>query len=201
MIGLEWAVAAAPLQADPLDSGDRFLVTPFPGGMLVGVADGLGHGPEAAAAARLAVDIVEGAAGESPIALLRRCHEGLRPTRGAVISVASFDHADRTMTWSGVGNVEGVLLRADPGAEPRREALLLRGGVVGHELPQLSALVVGIEDGDTLVFATDGIRPDFATELSPQVPSQPLADRILSRYRTGNDDALVLVARYRGNAS
>lgn len=201
MSGLDWAVATAPLLPDPDDSGDRHVVRPIPGGDLVVVADGIGHGPEAAAAARLAIGIAERSEGESPIALLRKCHEELHATRGAVMSVAFFDHRDRTMTWSGVGNVEGVLFRVKTGPGPRREVLLSRGGVIGHELPPLTAMVLGIEAGDTLAFATDGVRLGFEVDLNAQVPLQAMADLILARHRTGTDDALVLVARYRGDGA
>jgi len=201
MSGIDWAVAAAPLLPDPNDSGDRHVVRPVPGGDLVVVADGIGHGPEAAAAARLAIGIAERSGRESPIALLRKCHEELHATRGAVMSVAFFDHTDRTMTWSGVGNVEGILLRANSRPGPRREVLLSRGGVIGHELPALTAMVHGIDAGDTLAFATDGVRLGFEVDLNEKVPLQALADLILARHRTGTDDALVLIARYRGDGA
>ena len=81
------------------------------------------------------------------------------------------------------------------------ETLLLRSGVVGSHLPPLSASVHAVNPGDMLILATDGIRPGFAEELLPLVPPQPAADRILSRYARGTDDALVLVARYRGGTA
>jgi hypothetical protein len=101
------------------------------------------------------------------------------------------------MTWLGVGNVEGILLRADPEAQPRREWLMLRGGLVGFDLPRLRPATLRISDGDTLCFATDGIQNGFAEELSVHEVPQRIADRILTRCAKGTDDALVLVARYR----
>src|SRR5260221_455136 len=85
---LEWGVAAMALAG--LASGDSSVVQPFPGGVLVAVVDGLGHGPEAAAAAQVAVDILTRHADEELLALVKRCHEGMLPTRGAVMSLASF---------------------------------------------------------------------------------------------------------------
>jgi hypothetical protein len=52
--------------------------------------------------------------------------------------------------------------------------------------------------GDTLIFATDGIREGFTEGLALSDPPQQLADRILARYTKGTDDALVLVARHAG---
>jgi hypothetical protein len=103
--GVEWAVATRSLPGET-ESGDLHLVAPFPGGVLLAAVDGLGHGPEAAAVARLAVATLEAHAGEPLARLLLRCHEALRGSRGAVMTVAMFREADRLLTWQGVGNVE-----------------------------------------------------------------------------------------------
>jgi hypothetical protein len=63
-------------------------------GGLVAVVDGLGHGAEAANAAKVAVRALE-RGGDRPLAqLFRDCHQSLIGTRGAVISAASFSVPD-----------------------------------------------------------------------------------------------------------
>jgi len=195
---IEWGVAVQPLEGEA-ESGDQYVVQPFPKGVLVAAVDGLGHGPEAAAAARSAVAILKDYAHEPVISLLRRCHERLIRTRGAVMSLASFNALDNTMTWLGVGNVEGVLLRADAAADPPRENVLLRGGVVGCQLPTLHASILPVTRGDVLILATDGIRSGFVEDVTLSDPPQRIAEHILARRATGMDDALVLVARYLGH--
>jgi hypothetical protein len=192
---IEWGVATLTLPGQTA-SGDRYVVKPFPDGALVAAVDGVGHGDEAAAAAKTAEAILEMYSPEPVVALLRRCHERLRKTRGVVLSLASFAAREKTMTWLGVGNVEGRLLRADPHAYPRQESLLLRGGVVGGDLPALYASSVPVGPGDTLVFTTDGVRSDFVEGLTVGESPQRSADRILGQYAKRTDDALVLVARY-----
>jgi hypothetical protein len=195
---IEWGAATFTLPGQT-ESGDRHVVTPFGAGVLVAAIDGLGHGDEAAAAARLAADILEHSPQESVITLLRRSHERLRSTRGAVMSLASFTSLDETMTWLGVGNVEGRLVRAGRDAPPACEFLLLRGGVVGGQLPTLQAAVMPVTPGDTLVFASDGVAlPDVPEVIAHEHP-QALAERVLARYRKGTDDALVLVVRWLGS--
>jgi len=54
--------------------------------------------------------------------------------------------------------------------------------------------------GDALVFATDGIRSDFANGLSLTQPPQQVADQILARHAKKTDDALALVALFLGEA-
>lgn len=192
---VEWGWAGFALEQD---SGDAHVVADFPGGVLVGVIDGLGHGWEAAQAAREAVSVLEQHAGEPLVELVQLCHEALRKTRGAVMSLASFDAGGSAMTWTGVGNVEALLLRADRTASPAREAVHQRGGVVGYQLPQLRASSLPVSPGDTLVLASDGIRSSFATDLRLYESPQHMADSILARHARGSDDALVVVARYLG---
>ena len=182
-----------------MESGDRHLIRHRPEGILVVAIDGLGHGDEAAFAAKMAVSILEGSRDETIIALLQRCHEGLRSTRGVVMSLASIDPVRGSMSWIGVGNVQGVLLRrrAKVGSVP--EELLLRAGVVGAQLPVLQATTAPLLKGDTLIFATDGIRAEFAKDLSPTETPQKLADKVLAECCRGNDDALVVVTRYLEN--
>jgi hypothetical protein len=190
---VEWGTAGAALEGDR--SGDAHVVAAFPHGALVAAIDGLGHGPEAADAAEEAARILAAHAGEPLDVLVRRCHDALRRTRGAVLSVASFDARVGAMTWVGVGNVEAILLRAAPGG---RESLATRGGVVGYQLPPLRSAVLPVREGDTLVLATDGIRSGFVAELAPGPAPEALAQAILAGHARGSDDALVVVARYLG---
>lgn len=177
-------------------SGDRYLVQPSLNGLLVAVVDGLGHGEQAAAAADRAVTTLINHTDESVIALVKRCHHALRDTRGVVMSLASFNKPDWALTWIGIGNVEGLVLRAEGSPPPKYETLLLRGGVVGDQLPSLSASIIPLTKGDTLVFTTDGIRGGFAKDLSSSDPAQVMADRILAKYSKDADDALVFVVRF-----
>ena len=193
---VECGVAAQALPGQE-EMGDRHAIIQFGGGAMVAVVDGLGHGREAAAAARIAAEVLEENAEESVIVLVQLCHEKLKPTRGVVMSIATFKASDGTVTWLGVGNVEGVLLHRDAYGTVSQEVLPLRGGVVGDQLPLLMASIVPVSKGDTLIFATDGIRLGFADELKTD-SVQATADAVLARFARGTDDALVLVARYTG---
>ena len=180
------------------ESGDQHLVCCNHSGILIAAIDGIGHGEEAANAAKAAVSILKAGADEPVISLLQRCHEGLHSTRGVVLSLASIDQEQGMMTWAGVGNVQGALMRAGAHKGSVQEVLLLRGGVVGSQLPALQAAALPVAKGDTLVFVTDGIRGDFAEGLSSLESPQRAADRMLQRHCRGNDDALVLVVRLTG---
>jgi anti-sigma regulatory factor (Ser/Thr protein kinase) len=195
---IEWGAAGLALEGQT-ESGDAHVVAPFEGGALVALIDGLGHGSEAATAARVAVETLEQHAGEAPHALLTRCHEALRSTRGAVMTVASFRFTDATVAWVGVGNVDGSLLRSATSPAPTSEALTLRGGIVGHRLPRLDTRVQTVWPGDTLILVSDGIKRGFGDAAATYHPPQEVAERILERCGRGTDDAHVLVVRYTGS--
>jgi negative regulator of sigma-B (phosphoserine phosphatase) len=213
---LAWGVASLALAGEK-ESGDQFLVKPYERGILVAVVDGVGHGEKAAGVAKTATSVLAEYAHESTVSLLERCHRALRGTRGVVMSLASFDPSSSSLTWLGVGNVEGILLRARafkarpvPGGatilstegmtREARETILLKGGIVGYQLPSLRPLTVPVEAGDLLILATDGVRSAFSRALPLADSPQAMADYILAQHQRGTDDALVLVARYQGLA-
>jgi negative regulator of sigma-B (phosphoserine phosphatase) len=193
--GLEWSTAAATMPGET-ESGDRYWAGAVANGMMFAVIDGLGHGRAAAAASDIAIATLEQHAGDPLIDLLRRCHESLRGTRGVAMSLAVFNTEDAMLTWIGVGNVEGTLLRRDAGL--RSDKLLLRNGVVGIHLPTLRAGELAVQSGDILTMATDGVTAERALRVSMDSRIEAMAEGILANACKGTDDALVLVARYRG---
>jgi negative regulator of sigma-B (phosphoserine phosphatase) len=193
--GLEWSTAAATMPGETV-SGDRHWAGAVANGMVFAVIDGLGHGKAAAAAAKIAVAMLQQYAGDPLIDLLHRCHESLRATRGVAMSLAKFNTADSVLTWIGVGNVEGALLHLEP--ELPSDKLLLRNGVVGSHLPTLRAEELPIRPGDILTMVTDGVTTEHPMRIVMDAKIESVADGILASACKGNDDALVLAARYRG---
>ncbi len=126
------------------ESGDQHLIQPFAEGVLVAAVDGLGHGAEAAEAARIAVQTLREHAGESVIALARRCHRNLQRSRGAVMSLACFNAADSVMTWMGIGNVGGLsswpLMEWGMVSMTKPTSAIRRSGLpIGYSIPTTKA--------------------------------------------------------------
>src|SRR6185369_1859328 len=133
---LDWGAAYRP-RAGEARSGDRYLVTARPEGALFGAVDGVGHGPEAARAADLAIQAAEAHAARPLVEILEACHQSLQRTRGATLSLARWSPERRALDWVGVGNVEGIILHHAVGSGVVREQLLLRAGLIGVTLPPL----------------------------------------------------------------
>lgn len=193
---VEWGIATRCRHGEAAN-GDVAVVTVQPEGALVAVIDGLGHGSEAARAARRAAEVVRANATQDLVLLMQCCHAALRGTRGAVISLA-FISSNSGITWLGVGNVEGRVLSGDRTVTRPPVSLALGRGVPGHELPTVRTAMLDMRPGDVLVLATDGIETTFADSLDLSGSSQAISERILAGHWNHRDDALVAAVRYLG---
>lgn len=195
----DWAYAA---QTAPgySESGDRHLVGSLDDGVLIAAIDGLGHGPEAArASGETAATLAKAEAGESLSQLMGTCHTALHRTRGATASLARFEAGSAQLAWLAVGNVHGQIVRRTP-VHGRRDKslLLLLPGVVGGQLPRLRESVLPMACGDVLALMTDSVIPNAAERLDTRHPACEIAQTVLEQGAHGQDDALVVVARYMG---
>jgi hypothetical protein len=170
--------------------------------MLLAVIDGLGHGPDAAHAAGLARITLEENPRADVVTLVEHCHDALRHSRGAVMTLVQLRLPGPTMTWLGVGNVEGRLIRGRRRLEGTRdpdEAVLLMAGVVGYRLPRLTPATLPLRAGDSVMLATDGLQGGaLETMLEDSTSAQAQANSLLATHGRETDDALVVVLRYRG---
>lgn len=200
---IEHAIAARTMPGEDV-SGDQALVKLFPMGFLAAAVDGLGHGEAAATAAGIAIATLKSHAADDPEELVKLCHRALKGTRGVAMSLASINISENIMTWLGIGNVDGQLLHVAANT-PTRTSLLMRGGVVGYQLPPLHSYRRSVSTGDLLIFTTDGIHSNFVAGIPAgdpilhHQPMQEIADRLLTRFGKTTDDALVLVIRYLGS--
>ena len=114
--------------------GDAWSVVTSPTCTAVLVADGLGHGPSAATAAREAVRVFAAAVRLDPVEILQTVHAALRSTRGAAAAVAVIDRAAGILRYAGVGNIAAAAVG------PRgRQGLVSLAGTLGHEARKFQA--------------------------------------------------------------
>jgi serine phosphatase RsbU (regulator of sigma subunit) len=196
---IEWARAGRPLPGE-FTSGDQGIAIAIDEyAALFGVVDGLGHGPEAAAAALRAVDTVKRASTERLEVLIQLCHRVLDGTRGVAMTLARVDFETGTLSWTGVGNVTAVLVAKAPTGLQVRSSARLTGGIVGYRIPEIRpAQVVPIRPGDLLVISTDGIAEDYLDHIDFAASAVVIAEGLLGSHAKATDDAMVLAARHRG---
>ena len=155
------------------------------------LADGLGHGPHAAAASQEAARLFQKQPGASPAEALAILHAGLRPTRGAAVAAAVIDPEAHRVTYSGVGNIAGFI--TDAGGTRRLVSL---GGTVGHTARRIQEFQYPMFNRPVLVMFSDGLATSWSPESHPGlfVLDPTLIASVLYRdHRRGRDDASVVV--------
>ncbi|MEX0719681.1 MAG: SpoIIE family protein phosphatase [Balneolaceae bacterium] len=194
---VEWSAVNFPIKGEKV-TGDDYLVISHNNQVLVSAVDALGHGEEAKKVSQKALKSLKSFKNESLIYLVNHCHAELRGTRGVVMSMAVFDCSEDSMAWIGVGNVEGILFRAQGDKNKIEENILLRGGVVGYKLPPLKASIVSVLPGDILIFTTDGVSYRYSDQININRSTEEIVQFIASNYVDFSDDSQILVARYTG---
>jgi anti-sigma regulatory factor (Ser/Thr protein kinase) len=173
-------------------SGDAWAVEWRGGHCVILVADGLGHGADAAAAARAAVNTLRTHPELAPAALIEFAHGALRSTRGAALAVAELDLA-MEVKYAGIGNIAGVALA--PGGARH---MVSHSGIVGHEVRKIQEFVYPWSDDSLLVMHSDGLATHWNLDQYPGLAGRRpslIAGVLYRDFVRGRDDVTVVVAK------
>ena len=176
-------------------SGDGWHVRVEEGRAAVMLADGLGHGPDAAEASDAALKslINAGSVAVSPSQTLERAHHGMRATRGAAVALAVLDAQAGTLKFSGVGNICGRILS---GVEDR--SLMSQHGTVGHQFRNPQDIEYAWGAHAFVILHSDGLATRWSLAETPGLLNcEPavMAGWLLREHMRGRDDATVVVLR------
>ena len=169
--------------------GDSFVIEELEGATLAAVIDGLGHGYESWVAASTAVEVIRGSIDLPVHTIVQRCHQELRPTRGAAVGLMKIDK-DGKGEFCGIGNIE---VQALNGAPP---SVFCLAGIVGHNLRTSKVMPVSMKPGDIYCLMSDGV--STRGNLKACLPGAPetVARRIVEHWGKDHDDATALVLAY-----
>lgn len=171
--------------------GDAYCVLTLDQQILVALADGLGHGEEAAEASAIAMHHVEAHAHQPLKPLLEGCHRALRGSRGVVMAVALIDLTAGTVLHAGIGNVETRIVGVDKVRRP-----ISHNGILGYQLRNVRVETYPYSPGDLVVMHSDGVSERF--EVSPasrETDPQLLASQVAHAHGKHNDDQTIVVVR------
>ncbi len=156
-------------------------------------ADGLGHGPDAANAASLAVRTFLQNGGLPPAEHVDRIHRALRPTRGAAIAVAAIRPGLRQAAFAGIGNISARI------ASPAGTRLLVsHNGTAGHHARHIQEFTYDWGSGDVLIMHSDGLNTHWKLDRWPGVLRHHpaiLAALLCRDESRGRDDMSAVVVR------
>lgn len=200
-----WVAAlGAPYPGEPVN-GDAWCWADTPGGLVVVLADGLGHGPDAAyASGRAVVDLADQpqSVHQDPHSILKRISDRLRGSRGAAVTVAqlrqrtgnaaSNSRAHMELTVAGAGNVTAAVV--SPDGTVRRT--VIGHGTAGLPLGTTPVTTTPVPAGGLVVLHTDGLTGSWsltgATEVLSRAPIV-IAAALLRDHGRDNDDCGVVV--------
>ena len=173
--------------------GDGWTVVQGRGRLVVFVVDGLGHGPDAAAAARAALDTVEKNAQREAPHIIDAVHNALRPTRGAAGAVALLQPESELCVFCGIGNISASI--RSPGST---RSMVSHNGTLGHQVRKIQEFQYPFPKGSLLVMHSDGIDTHWDLAAYPGIETRHPAFVSAALYRDhsrGRDDLAVLALR------
>lgn len=179
--------------AGEIAPGDAWATHTTSGNSFILVADGLGHGPQAATAAREAVRIFRESMEQdspTPTAVIEKAHGALRSTRGAALAVARLNFEKRVVTFAGVGNIAGGIWDGQ-----KLRSMVSHNGTVGAQFHRIQEFEYPWPLGALLIFHSDGIATQWRIEGYPGLITRHpavVAGTLYRDYRRPRDDSTVV---------
>jgi anti-sigma regulatory factor (Ser/Thr protein kinase) len=189
---LETGVVCLPKPGEPI-AGDDCAFEIDGHRMTVLVADGLGHGPDAAKAARAATDQLAQDPRSTPAQLIEACHGALVTTRGAAVAVARLDPGTGLGALAGIGNIAGRVH-----FDGAHRALVSHHGTVGHNLRRIQEFRFAFPPAALLVLHSDGLGSHWDLADYPGLATRHaglIAGVLYRDHDRGTDDVTVVVVR------
>jgi anti-sigma regulatory factor (Ser/Thr protein kinase) len=191
----QWGAVSRPAPYETL-CGDRWRIAERAGGVSVLIADGLGHGPEAAAAADEAAAAFDQNPFCEPSQIIHRADGRMRGTRGGALAVATVDSRKGAMRYAGVGNIAGHLRssRLENG-----RGLVSHNGTVGANMRKVQDFDYDCPGQSLLVMHSDGLQTRWDLDLYPGLSLRHpavIAGVLYRDFTRGRDDVTVVVVRF-----
>ncbi len=170
--------------------GDAYLVVPVGANQLVGIVDGVGHGPEAAVVADRFISHVLG----DPAAALDAIFDGARTvlagSRGVAATLLRIDTNAGCLEFAGIGNVNLVAHAANP-SRPAPQA-----GIIGRSQPKARVRVLSVTRGDVVALFSDGISSRVQITPFLHLGAEAMARAIVDAHGAHHDDATCMVLQF-----
>ena len=176
--------------------GDAWAMKQSQNTTLFMLADGLGHGQDAAIAANRAVSVFEQHAPRSPEELVSLIHTALCHTRGAAVAVVEVAFGRGLVRFVGVGNISGSIISGATSCN-----LISCNGTAGLDAHKVKEFTYPWPAGGLLVLHSDGVATHWSLETYPGLMHKHpalIASVLFRDFQRLNDDSTVVVAKAGG---
>ncbi len=175
-------------------NGDAFVMKrDAQGNCLLAVIDGVGHGHHAHQASLMAKEYIENHGLQSLPEIFRGVERACKSTSGVVMAIAAYHHAEATITFASVGNIETKIIGSQD-----KYSLVIRRGIVGRQAPSPSVSKHAWVSGLGLIMHSDGVSSrwnwsEFA-HLADK-PAQQIAEYMYRKLSKDSDDATLIFVK------
>jgi anti-sigma regulatory factor (Ser/Thr protein kinase) len=178
--------------AGEVECGDAWRIAERSNEAAIMVADGLGHGPLAAAASRAAAAAFAERPFEAPSEAMQRLHHALSGGRGAAVACAVLDTERAKVVYSGVGNIAGRVINGE-----RSKGMVSHNGTLGVQLLRKQQFEYDFGRGSRVVMHSDGMSARWDVSAYPGLFARHAAVIAAVLYRDharARDDVTVVVS-------
>jgi anti-sigma regulatory factor (Ser/Thr protein kinase) len=156
------------------------------------VADGLGHGPLAAAAAQAAAAAFTSRPFDDPSLAMQTLHRALAGTRGAAAACARLHVGEMRVDYAGVGNISGSIVTRE-----RSRGMVSHNGTLGVQLLRTQQFEYEWPLGSRVIMHSDGLSARWSIAAYPGLHlrhSAVIAAVLYRDFVRRRDDVTVVVA-------
>ncbi|MCU0724042.1 MAG: serine/threonine-protein phosphatase [Planctomycetes bacterium] len=180
-------------------NGDGFFADRSECRLLLGVFDGLGHGPGAHEVSQRLQKTFAAGRGWDLETLLPRCQKAIEGTRGAAFAAVRIDLATGAGTFAGIGNVETRWM-----GSASKVSFVPHAGILGRAGQAVRVDPFRLKPPGTLLMVSDGISLRALEEHFERAGASgatALASRLVHEAGRAHDDRTAVVARLNPNAA
>lgn len=192
MVELDYFLLKRPLKNGQF-CGDAGIIKEFDDKVFIGIIDVLGHGKRAHKIAMICEAFLKKNYNQDLFKTMKGLDTRIRGTQGAVGALCLLELKTGVLKYAGVGDTTGMIFG------PNRTTLISKMGIIGYTMPSLREDIKEMNDDDTLILHTDGVKSFFELQdhLNLQNESaEEIASRLMEHYGRENDDALCIVLKY-----
>jgi anti-sigma regulatory factor (Ser/Thr protein kinase) len=176
------------------ECGDAWAISQADDLVKIIVADGLGHGPDAAVASIAAINVMRNAPQLRSAALMEAMHQALRPTRGAAVALMEIEITHGLVNFIGIGNISACIIDQE-----NRKQLVSHNGIVGNNMRKVQQFSMPWSRGALSILCSDGIGTQWDLLKYPGLYFRHpalIAGVIFRDFIRVRDDATVVVLRH-----
>lgn len=155
MANIDLGMIYRSLLGEEAECGDIAIIKEYENHCFLALVDVLGHGVEARKVALHAKEYLENNFEKDSVDIMKRFHEYLKGTRGAVAAICDLNVLTGELSYVGIGNITARIMGA------RCARLVPRDGIIGYSMAKPQKQVLKLQGGDVLLLYSDGIKEHF----------------------------------------